>query len=187
MSNIFNIPTSALELAAANQGTANAQYHQIPALRDLTRNQFANGVIHFRFETSGTTWQVPQKSFFRIRCRLRMVREVGGVPLPIKFGQDIAPTMGLAANLFKDVSIKLVGKTLDRISERLPQIDAIKTRMSKSKAFLDTVARASNFWDYDFNVRRNQVSIDGYMTDETTWEPQYALKSLTAAEAFNAN
>lgn len=183
MANIFNIPQSAGELVAANQGTANAQYHQIPALRDITRNQFSNGIIHFRFETSGTTWQVPQKSFFRLRCTLGMVRTDTQGALPIKVGQDIAPAMGLAANLFKDVSIKLVGKSLDRISERLPQIDAIRTRMSKSKAFLDTVGRASNFWDYDWNVRQQQVAVDGWMADEQTWEPVYQPVPLTAEQA----
>lgn len=190
MSSIFDIPQSASELVSANQGTANAQYHQIPALRDLTNNKFSNGQIQFRFETSGTTWMVPKRSYFRIRCTLTQVRANAGLALPPLASSDIAPSMGLAANLFKTVEIKLSGKSLQRITERLPQIDALNMRMKKPEAFLNGVARVSNFLDYDFDVRRQQVAANGYMVDEKTYQPTYnsglAAVGLTKVQAHFA-
>lgn len=170
---IFDLPTSASELISANQGVANAKYQQITCTRDVTNNNFPQGIQQFKWQMGGNTWFVPDKSYMRIRCELKECRVNAGGLLPIKISQDISPNMGLASNLFKSVQIQLNGSTIERVGERMPQVDALKSRKSKSKPWMECLGRTSNMWDYDFDVRRQQTAVDGYMVDEKTWKPQY--------------
>jgi len=117
-SNIFNLPRKPEQLTSASEGFANA-YRQISATKDVTGSQFSQGVQQFRFDTSGNTWFVPSMSYFRLRCSLNQVREDQGTAHPPLSEGDLAPNMGLAANLFKSVELRLNGHTLERISERV--------------------------------------------------------------------
>ena len=137
--NIFELPRKAEHLYDANDGKANARYRQISASKDVTGSQFSQGVQQFRFDMSGNTWFLPAMSYFRIRCSLLQVRDDGGEALPILSHADVAPNMGFAANLFKSVEVQLNGQTLERISERLPQIDALKTRLQNASGWLQQV------------------------------------------------
>ena len=168
---VFDIPRKPQHLKSGNEGTANAHYRQITASKDVTGQAFYQGVQQFRFETSGNTWFVPSMSYFRLRCQLLQVREEGQSPRPVLSGEDIAPNMGLAANLFKSAEVRLNGHTLERITERLPQIDALKTRMRNTGSWLDQVGKTTNFWEADFAKRREQVCVDGYLGCSEHAEP----------------
>ena len=169
---VFDIPRKPQHLRSENEGAANAHYRQITATKDVTGQSFFQGAQQFRFETSGNTWFIPSMSYFRIRCQLLQTRRANERPHPVLSGQDIAPNMGLAANLFKSVEVRLNGHTLERITERLPQIDALKTRMRNTGSWLDQVGKTTNFWEPDFYKRREQVSIDGYLPSPSS-EPVY--------------
>ena len=184
---IFDVPRKPEHLRSANDGVANARYRQVSASKDVTGSQFSSGVQQFRFDTSGTTWFLPSMCYFRLRCSLHQVREDGGTPLPILANADLAPNMGLAANLFKSVELRLNGHTVERVSERLPQIDALKTRMGNTGAWLHQVGKTTNFWGADFATRRARVAVDGYEAPSDTGMPVYG-PWLTQAEAgFHAN
>ena len=170
---IFDIPRKPRELKSANEGTANAQYRQVSATKDVTGTQFSQGVQQFRFDTSGNTWFVPSMCYFRMRCSLTQVRADGEQPTPILSKADVAPNVGLAANLFKSAEVQLNGNTLERIAERLPQIDALKTRMSNTGSWLDQVGKSTNFWNADFAARRETVAVDGYTGVNPILTPEY--------------
>ena len=178
---VFDIPRKPQHLRSENEGTANAHYRQITATKDVTGQSFFQGAQQFRFETSGNTWFIPSMSYFRFRCQLLQTRRANERPHPVLSGQDIAPNMGLAANLFKSVEVRLNGHTLERITERLPQIDALKTRMRNTGSWLDQVGKTTNFWEPDFYKRREQVCVDGYLPSPSS-EPVYG-PWLTQVEA----
>jgi len=180
---LFDIPRKPKHLASANEGVANGQYRQVTATKDVTGNQFSQGVQQFRFDTSGNTWFVPSMCYFRLRCSLRQVRVNGGQSLPILSRSDLAPNVGLASNLFKSVEVQLNGHTLERISERMPQIDALKTRMSNTGGWLNQLGKTTNFWDASMATRRQMIAADGYRCDDS----QYG-RTLTQEQAgFHAN
>ena len=78
----------------------------------------------------------------------------------------MAPSMGPSSGLFQSVEVRLHGQTVERIGERLPLIDALKTRMGKSKAWLDSVGRNTNFWSESFEARKQDIAVDGYTSCE---------------------
>lgn len=182
---LFALPRNAAELVSANQGTANAQYRQITSTRNVQTTAFPDGVIQFRWETGGNTWFVPDKSYFRIRYTLTQVRADAGPFLPPLHNGDLAPNMGLAANLFKSVEVRLNGQTVERIGERLAQVDALKTRMTKSKAWMDTIGKDTNFWAHDIETRAEQISVDGYQREASTHGLQYGIPLGQEQAGFN--
>lgn len=155
MSSIFDLKTSVEELSSANQGTSRMDYDQHPPTRDVTANNFPNGAIHFRFQTSGQKWWIPSRSYLRLRCLL--ARQDGS---QLMRDDNIAPNMGLCASLFQSAEFRINDKTVSRISDFMPQIDAIETRLSKSKSHLEGLGQATNLWDPDFAKRQSVVTGD---------------------------
>ena len=184
---MFDIPRNPTQLPQAHHGYANGKYQQVSASKGVSGDQFAHGVQQFRFDTAGTTWFVPFMSYFRLRCSLSQVREDGGVPLPILTHQNIAPSMGLVANLFKSVEVQLNGHTLERISDRLPQVDAFRTRTTNTGVWLSTVGKNTNFWDPKIRVRQNMVAVDGYLGAQPLTGPAYAPPVTKIQAGFDAN
>lgn len=165
MASFFNLPDRPSQLASSNPNFTRAAFRQFTASRDVTGDNFTQGNIQFRWMLGANTWFVPSMSYFRMRCTLTQVRHDNGPLAPILSSGDISPNMGLAANLFQSVEMRLNGVPIERVGERLPQIDALKTRLSKSKAWLDTVGASVNFWNHDHNRRKQHCAINGYMTE----------------------
>ena len=155
MASIFDLKTSVEELSSANQGTSRMEYDQHPPTRDVTKTNFPNGAIHFRFQTSGQKWWIPSRSYLRVRC---LLAKADGTQL-LK-DDNIAPNMGLCASLFQSAEFRINDKTVSRISDFMPQVDAIETRLSKSKSHLDGIGQAVNLWDVDFAKRQSVVTGD---------------------------
>ena len=156
MSSIFDLKTNVAELSSGNVGTAKMQYEQQPPTRDVTTTNFSNGAIHFRFQTSGQKWWLPSRSYLRMRCSLT---RGDGAPLTVSDG--VSPNMGLCASLFQSAEFRVNDKTISRISDFLPQVDALETRLTKSQSWLDGIGNATNFWNDSFQVRQSDVATDG--------------------------
>jgi hypothetical protein len=155
MSSIFDLKTNVKQLVSANQGTSRMEYQQQPPTRDVTQNNFPNGAIHFRWQTSGQKWWIPNRSYIRIRCSLTKGNGDG-----LTFADNIAPNMGLCASLFQSAEFRINDKTVSRISDFLPQVDALETRLTKSRSWLNGVGNAVNFWQPTVEERQNDVIID---------------------------
>jgi hypothetical protein len=68
--------------------------------------------------------------------------------------------MGLMANLYQSMEFRINDKTVSRISDYVPQIDALETRLSKSKAWLEGVGNSTNWWEDEFKNRQFEVVSD---------------------------
>jgi len=163
MSSIFDLKTTVEELSSANQGTSRMEYEQHPPTRDVTKTNFPNGAIHFRWQTSGQKWWVPSRSYFRLRCQL--AKPNGAL---LDSGDNIAPNMGLCASLFQSAEFRINDKTVSRISDFMPQIDALENRLTKSASWLKSVGADVNFWDGDYQARQSAVVGDGILIKELT-------------------
>ena len=156
MSSIFDLKTNVSELSSSNHGIAKMSYDQHPPTRDVTNANFANGAIHFRWQNSGQSWWLPNRSYLRLRFQLT---KADGVT-PLDLADNIAPNMGLCASLFQSAEFRINDKTISRISDFMPQVDALETRLTKSRSWLNGVGSAVNFWDDTFKVRQADVIND---------------------------
>lgn len=164
MTSIFNLKTDVKELSSINQGIARMEYDQKQPTRDITGTNFPNGAIRIRWQTGGQRWWVPSRSYIRMRCRL--TRGDGATRTPLTTEDNIAPAMNLASNLFQSLEFRINDKVVSRVSDFVSQVDAIETRLTKSKSWLDSVGKSSNWWESDFKVRQHQVCSDGITKQE---------------------
>jgi hypothetical protein len=162
-SSIFYLKTNTHELSSANQGSSSLMYQQNPPTRDVVGNNFANGAIHFRWEVAGEKWWIPSRSYLRMRAKLTK----GDGTTPIVIEDDLAVNMGTMAGLFQSAEMRINDKVVSRVPDFLAQVDALEHRLTKSKSWLDSFGKSTNFWDPSFLSRQNDVSADGtrYTTD----------------------
>ena len=159
---IFHLKTDVKEIESSNNGVLDIRYNQLSATRDVTENNFSNGPIHIKFSNDSNQWWVPARSY--IRARLSLTKADGVTPLTMS--DQIAPAMGLMSNLFSGAEFRINGKTVSRVSDYMPEIDALKSRMNKTESWLKSVGASVNFWDADFQTRCAAVSSDGKLAQE---------------------
>ena len=168
---IFDLPTDVRQLPGISDPMSRMLYEQHPSTRDVTGANFPNGQIHHRFEVSGTKRWIPSKSYIRMRCKL--TQQDGATTLTS--AEQIAPNMGLCANLFQSSEFRIADKTVSRCSDYMAQIDALETRMDKSKSWLDSTGEVTNFWQANVRDRIAEVSSDGKQSKEE-WEATKRLE-----------
>lgn len=162
MTSIFELKTNVSELSSANEGTSRMEYDQHPPTRDVTGNNFANGAIHFRFQTSGQKWWLPSRSYLRMRCSLT----AGDGVTQLQVANGVAPNMGLMSSLFQSGEMRINDKVVSRVADFMPQVDALETRLTKSKSWIDSVGTATNWWEESQGLRLAEVSSDGTIVKE---------------------
>lgn len=130
-------------------------YQQITPLKDIRGSNFPNATIRIPFELTNRTW-VPRDSY--LRFRIKFTKANGEF---LACSDDIAPNMGTIANLFQNIKLEMAGKCVEEISDYIPQIDALHTRLNNSKTWLDGVGKSTNWWQYNQRERMREVSDDG--------------------------
>jgi len=174
---MFNLKQNVSDLKSANEGMSRASHNQVPPSRDVTQNNFPNGVISFKFQNSGQQWWIPSQSYIRIRCSLTKADNT-----QLADAQDIRPNIALASNLFQSAELRINDKTVSRITDFMPQVDALETRLSKSKAWLDSVGKSTNLWGTDAErLAKVSSNSDGYTHFEICWTPPLSIFKIDHA------
>ena len=78
----------------------------------------------------------------------------------------MAPAPGYTANLFTGCELRQSDTPISRITSNLPQIDAVRTRLMKSRSWIDSVGASTNFWDVDHTKRRHSIL---FLLDTAQW------------------
>ena len=169
MNSIFDLKTSVDELDATNQGTSRMAYDQHPPTRDITNGAFSNGAIRYRFSTAGQKWWMPSRSYLRVRMSITK-KDNNGNDVPVELADGVAPTMGTCASLFQSAEMRINDKVVSRIGDFMPQIDALETRLSKSKSWLDSAGNSTNLWQTDLTERQSVVTADGKKSTDVTYQ-----------------
>jgi len=155
---MFNLKTSVSEFTRAQY--ARPTFRQVCASRDVTTTNFANGSQSYKFETSGCTWWVPSKSFFRFRVKL--VKGDGVTPLTLS--DNIAPAMGLCSELYSSCEFRIHNVSVNSCSDFVAQTDLIENRTTRGRNWLDKVGGSTNFYQASFADRQNAVCSDGIVS-----------------------
>lgn len=187
MTSIFDLKTSVEELDSLNEGLSRAEFEQHPADRDISGSNFSNGTIRFKFQTSGQKWWVPSRSY--IRGRFRLTKGDGTTQLVT--ADQIAPNMGFMSSLFQSGDMRINDKIISRLPDHMGYVDALETRLAKSKSWFDSVGDSTNWWEKDQRIRAAEVSSDGtlvkYQIPADTRTPTTRVGMGFDAPGANAN
>ncbi len=156
-SSIFDVPRNKEDLVSSNQGIGRLQYNEIASLRNIidgepTNNAFGNGLQTFRWHPASSKWWIPSRSYFRIDCELS---RPDGTSLQKE--DDIAPNMGLASCLFSKLQYLISDRVISEISEYVPQVDALKTRLKYTGEWLKSTGDNFELWESSFLKRQQKV------------------------------
>lgn len=185
-SSLFDLETDINQIQSVNGGINRNSYQQVACSRDVVGSQnFSNGAQHFRWNQSGNTHWLPSKSYLRLRLKLQK----GTGATQLLSSDDIAPTMAQFASLYQSLEFRINDKTVSKISDFVPQIDVLETRLRKSKAWIDSVGASSNYLNADFNNRKDDITADGkvivpYVSSSTRVQMGYdALNTVEVSAA----
>ena len=138
--------------------TTNFEYKKI--MPDPTFNANSPAGRHtFRFQHQAGEWWVPSQSYIRLRLAF-LVANGSNEFRPMTPADGVAPVMNLPAHLFSRIEYYMDGHKISDLQDHIPQIDTMKNRLSKSKAWFNSVGARSCFWDPNFAARQAQICPD---------------------------
>lgn len=162
---IFDLKTKKEDLVSANHGMANYQYDEVQPLRSIvdtnSSKSFPGSDITFRWDYPSNQWWLPDKAYIRIR--LSITKSDGSV---LTSSDDVAPAMGLAGNLFTNAQFTMNDKLVSDIDRHLGPIDALLTRMNRTREWMDSTGHELNFWKSDFRDRQVEVIDQGVQSSK---------------------
>lgn len=160
---IFDLDTDVLQVVGRTEAISKNNYQQVAPNRPVNKDSFSDGSIEYRFKTNGTRYWIPSRSY--IRMRVKVTKPNGDVLNDV---DDVAPVYGFASSLFQNAEFQMSGKTISRVGDFMPQIDALQTRMNNSKSWMESVGASTNFWSADFKHRQSDITGDGVLVREVT-------------------
>ena len=172
---IFDLDTDAKSLMSSNGSITKMEYGQVSATRDVTLKNFSNGTINFKFSNSGVRRWIPSKSYLRARIQLT---DGTGAAIDTAFGA--APNMGLCSNLFQSAEFRINDKVVSRVGDFISQVDALDTRLTKSRSWLKSIGESSNWWSESQTLRLAEVASDGSIIQGTIGVPADVQTTRTA-------
>ena len=152
MNDIFKQSSEISDLPSINAGMVKPIYEEVSCQKSNTGAQFSAGQQSYKWSCSSGKWWIPKKSHFVLDMTLSNVTKDDLIN-----SAGISSAMGLCANLFQSCELRMGGKTVQRTTQFLPQVDALIHRASKSKPWLDTIGQGENMWNNDFAVRLGEV------------------------------
>ena len=174
---IFDLDTDVKMLMSSNNSITKMEYGQVTATRDVTDKNFSNGTINFKFSNSGVRRWIPSKSYMRVRMQLT---DGTGAAIDTAFGA--APNMGLCSNMFQSAEFRLNDKVVSRVGDFISQVDALDTRLTKSRSWLQSIGESSNWWSESQSLRLAEIASDGKVVTNTT--PVLPAETLTTRLAL---
>lgn len=136
--------------------TTNFEYKK--CLPDSVFQSFAPSARHsFRWQNQAGEWWVPSQSYLRIRFAFCAVKDDLTGLRGITAEDGVAPVMNLPPHLFSRMEYFMDGNKLSELQDYVPQIDTMKHRMMKSRAYMSSVGNRACFWSPDFAARQKLI------------------------------
>lgn len=155
---------------------------QISCQRTVAGAQFDKGVQDYNFSVGGRYAFVPSRSYFRIGMKLQS-KELDVLYPPVRTDQ-IAFADNVCSNLFTNCYFRAGGADVSSIVNRSALAHQVKTRLSKSGAWLNSIGKSAFFYDPDFTSRVNTTSDDGVYGNIT--QDTLKIGGATATVALTA-
>lgn len=139
-------------------------YREISCQKAVNGTNFGQGNQDFNFSIGNPTAWLPNKSYFRVTMSLRALgRSATGVqqaPAQPTFQDQMAFADGAIACLYSEARFKAAGQEVSFLTNYVPQAHALKTRVMRSGAWLNSVGRSAYMAEADFQKRVAQIASD---------------------------
>ena len=163
-------------------------YREISCQKAVNGTNFAQGNQDYNFSIGNPTAWLPSKSYFRVTMSLRALgRSALGaqqVPAQPTTQDQLAFADGAIACLYNNVYFRAGGQDVSSIVNYVPQAHALKTRVMKSGAWMNSVGKSAYMVEADFQKRVAQIAADDPLFSDAQ-EGSYI--NLTTAPAIPNN
>ena len=115
------------------------QWREITSRNPITDEQFSTGLKDFKFSVGQGYGFIPNLSYFRVELELTVA---GGKPTR---ADGVTFADGCVGNMFNNIYFNMGGQTVSSLTTGLGQCEVLKNRLTKSKAYNDTIGKATGF------------------------------------------
>jgi hypothetical protein len=129
--------------------------------RSVKGNQFSAGDQSFNFSISGSQRWSPSRSYFK--ARLKVTTDAVGATAPTQ-ADRLALAEGFMNNMYNNAYCYIGNTDVSSLSQYIGQMGAVKTRLSKTKGWQDSVGKSCYGLNPNFEQRIQDVSSDGAKT-----------------------
>ena len=149
------------------------QFREINCQKANTGVNFGQGVQDYNFNVGGATLWHPSKSYFKIKMRVS-----GAANQQPEIQEQLALADSVVGNLFDNVYFRGGGQDISSIVSFAPQASALRQRLTKSGAWLNSMGKDVYGLDASYTNRVNAIS---FITDPIA-EDQYERINLGSSE-----
>ena len=154
------------------------QFREINCQKANTGKDFGQGVQDYNFNVGGATLWHPSKSYFKVKMKVSVGTQGTGSGPPEIFDNQIALADSVVGNLFDNVYFRGGGQDISSIVSFAPQASALRQRLTKSGAWLNSMGKDVYALDASYTNRVNAISYD---TDPIA-EDQYERINVGSSE-----
>ncbi len=161
-------------------------YREVSCQKSVDASNFVAGVQDYIFSCSGTNAWIPQKSYFRIEMTLNGAG-LNGVQPTLR--QQLAFADGACNALYDNVYVKANNSDISTLTNYVAQTGAIKNRVQKTGAWLQSVGKSAYMIESDFDKRVSAISRDAAAFPDGQQKRLFignAANQLTATVAITA-
>lgn len=115
------------------------QWREITSRNPVRDAEFTTGLKDFKFSVGQGYGFIPNLSYFRVELELT----VGG-SVPTRANQ-VAFAESPIGNMFNNIYFNMGGQTVSSLTQNLGQCEILKNRLTKSKAYNETVGKIQGF------------------------------------------
>jgi hypothetical protein len=171
-----SVLTDARQLKSIDElGLVEQNSVQISCQRSIAGGAFSAGSQDFNFSISGTQRWSPSRSYFKARIKVT----TDGATQPTQ-GHQLALAENFMNNMYNNAYCYIGNTDISSISQYIGQVATVKSRLSRSKGWFDSVGKTGYGWNADINERIQDISIDG------STKPNQSYRTSPVLLGFNA-
>ena len=118
-------------------------YKEITSRNPVRDASFPQGLKDFKFSVGQGYGFIPAQSYFKVD--LEIVKYNAGNRVKPAVGDGVTFSDGVCGNLFNNIYFNMGGQTVSSITTGLSQCDILKNRLTKSKAWNETIGLTQGF------------------------------------------
>ena len=182
---LFNLPKS---LATQTTDVTKMYYDKVHPRTPVENDPARSGTTRLSFQVPGNRFFHPGRSYVRIELQMDYAEVISSELDPRQEEKSVydsgeALAMGTCGHFFTNCAFKIGGTPVSRISNGIAEIDALKTRSTKNKTWLDGIGALTNNWEEDPVVRAAKQYQDpdigmSHYALESRWDTKFTFGAI---------